>query len=211
MLAEALSAVGAVTSLFGGSKNKSQQPAVSGFAAKPQAAQDALLKTFLPAALEQYAKPREALPSMRAVDPATDPFASQALWELQQYRDRAAAAAPAPAPVQQSGISPDQYMQLVADQFIRQASDPGPYGLNATTQRKGAYGTASIFPTNLSQPYYASQLEAMSPAGRSNFGRDITQFQSLPVAERMRAGVGLGSGAGMYESIMGKLSGGQYA
>lgn len=80
-----LAIAGIAGSVFGGKDNKALP--TSGFGTLPKAVQDAWLKTYLPDVQEQYNAPFQPLPMTRAVDPSTDPFASQGLYDLQQYSD----------------------------------------------------------------------------------------------------------------------------
>ena len=76
---------GALGGLLSG--DKGAQETKTGILAAPKEVQDAILKIFLPALLAQFEAPRRNIPLTRAVDPATDPFASRALFELQQFSD----------------------------------------------------------------------------------------------------------------------------
>jgi hypothetical protein len=87
MLGSILSGAGAIAGLLGGSKKQGASQQLTGFQAMPKEVQDALLKQYLPAVNDQFNAPYQAIPMQRATNPAGDPFASQALYDLQNFSD----------------------------------------------------------------------------------------------------------------------------
>jgi len=85
--ATAIGLGGAALSAFGGKDKKTTSESKSGFQALPKEVQDFLLESYLPQVQERFASPYQAIPMQRAPDPSGDPFASQALYDLQQFSD----------------------------------------------------------------------------------------------------------------------------
>lgn len=146
--AAAITAAGSYLS----SKNagKGAKPEAQGFAALPKSVQDAWLNTYLPKAMAASQLPYQAIPMQRATNPANDPFASQALWDLQRYSDAKGglfspmmagssptAGAPAAAPSAASpgaGMGGDPRAQYLANQYLSAFTAPGQSALNPVYQ-----------------------------------------------------------------------------
>jgi hypothetical protein len=80
---------GALLSGLGGGKDTSSTSAPqSGFATLPKPVQDAYLKTYLPAVLDLYNKPRQPIPMIRAPLEPASPFDSAELSKLQLFSDK---------------------------------------------------------------------------------------------------------------------------
>ncbi len=73
-----------LSSLFGGKKGVSS--GASGFAAMPEAVQQAYLNTYLPGVLQNYNTGYQSMPMQRVQAPSS-PFDSRAMYDLQQYSD----------------------------------------------------------------------------------------------------------------------------
>lgn len=128
----AVSAVGTAANIAGSKGGKSNgAPSQSGFSALPKSVQDAWLNTYLPKAMTASQLPYQSVPMQRATNPANDPFASQALWDLQRYSDAkggmfspmmggAARSAPTPAvaPNTSSAIGGDPRAQYLANAYL---------------------------------------------------------------------------------------------
>ena len=84
-----LSGAGLLASAIGGSKKKHEEQVTqkTGFEALPKEVQSFLMDTYLPQVEALAASPYRNVPMVRATNPATDPFASRALWDLQKYSD----------------------------------------------------------------------------------------------------------------------------
>ncbi|KPJ66523.1 MAG: hypothetical protein AMJ43_07775 [Coxiella sp. DG_40] len=85
-----LSAIGTVASSVAASEaDEGAEPSVSGFEALPEEVQEIYLQQILPQIASSYTMPYTTLPMQRVTEPtAGDPFASQALWDLQRYSDQ---------------------------------------------------------------------------------------------------------------------------
>lgn len=80
---------GALASAFGGSKKQTTSENLSGYQALPKEVQDLLIEQYLPKAQATLNMPYQNIPMQRAQNPAGDPFASQALYDLQNFSDAA--------------------------------------------------------------------------------------------------------------------------
>lgn len=84
-----LGGAGALASAFGGSKKQTTSENLSGYQALPKEVQDLLIEQYLPKAQATLDMPYQNIPMQRAQNPAGDPFASQALYDLQMFSDAA--------------------------------------------------------------------------------------------------------------------------
>ena len=85
VLGAILGAVSLGAAALGGG-NKVKQTSQSGFATLPAEVQQAYLKTYLPAVLQNFNAPRPQIPLSRAEAP-TDIFGSQELYKYQKFKD----------------------------------------------------------------------------------------------------------------------------
>lgn len=107
-------AIGAGSSLLGNKqakKNAGGQP-IDPYTFFPEV-KEAYKETVLPRAAEEFNQPYPAMPMARAVDPASDPFASRALYDLQMARDAEIMSQPMAAPqVQQPPAMPQRQEEM---------------------------------------------------------------------------------------------------
>lgn len=87
MLGSILGIAGLAASAFGGKDQKVTSEQKTGFQALPKEIQDYLLESYLPRVQDYGESPYPSVPMERATNPADDPFASQALYDLQRYSD----------------------------------------------------------------------------------------------------------------------------
>lgn len=130
-----------------GSKSSKQPDQKSGYYAFPSFIQEDLKDTYHPMAQGELQQPYQPVSTMRANDPASDPFASQALWRLQQQADmRNRAAMQQPMQQQQvAGQPTPQAMQMMQAQMNWQAAHPAGVGGLRQTGTRNTQGTFADF------------------------------------------------------------------
>lgn len=182
MLGAVLSGAGLLASAFGGSKDPAQ--AQSGFQAYPQEVKDLLLEDYLPQLKEYMAGGYQAIPMKRAVNPAQDPFASQALWELQQYSDQLGGSGlfnNQQAQPQTPQVDPNAGNASLAQQYLMGIAGGGnPRGQMIRGQTMSGFGgdVATMIGQNIAGGQYS-----MADLGRelSNQGFGKTQFNPTAI------------------------------
>jgi hypothetical protein len=124
---DALVAGSLAAGALGGSKKGGSSQQASGYQAWPTKAKNFAEGDVLDAIMQQLHTPYPTLPTMRAANPANDPFASQALWDLQQYSDQSPNglfAQPQQPQTPGNGPSPD----VLAQQYLAMMMQPGAGG-----------------------------------------------------------------------------------
>lgn len=120
MFGEILAGAGALSSILGGSKGKMQALPQSGYGALPEKVQDIWMDSFIPGVQDVFDAGPRMVPLQRAANPATDPFASRAAHNFQQYSDSVGGFFPRPAMRQQApapatgGIDASMMGELIA-------------------------------------------------------------------------------------------------
>lgn len=181
----AAAAIGsAAISAYSASKNKPKNGGVNDpYQFFPQA-EVAIKEKIFPAASDAFSNPYPSLPKKRALDPRDDPFASNALFELQQARDvesRHAIANPPPPPVDNTPV-PSAIENLHSELTGRGSVDsdpnafrglPGGLGSPAYVQRlMQEYGLKrfySLTDDQKMQVLTASQNGRLQPGGFVGF------------------------------------------
>lgn len=186
-LDDALAVASIGSSLLGSRGNKSAQP-VSTLSLQAQALQDAYNNGYLPAATENFNRPYPSVPTKRASDPASDPFASQAMWELQQLRDNQAynvsrgPGKPQEGTQAPQGMSPDEMF--------------GRSLMAASQNDKGGMGMAPVFSQTMAGgkkiPQYANPQNSTDYGLLGKIG---AYQQDNPMQDWRQAQPGLGAGA----------------
>jgi hypothetical protein len=143
-IGEGLAVAGLAASALGGGKEGGQS--VSGFAAYPQEVKDLLLEQYLPQVEKYLNAGFQAVPMQRAQNPMGDPFASQALWDMQQYSDAIPGGyfnnAQLPEGQQGGGqeIDPEAASSQLARQYLFQMSSPTSDSPRGTMINRGMGG-----------------------------------------------------------------------
>lgn len=124
---------GAIASAFGGKKKQVTQETQSGFQALPKEVQDLLLNSYLPKVQNTLDMPYQAIPMQRAENPAGDPFASKALWDLQNFSDAAGGYF---TPLQAGSMAPNpaSYQGAAGSKPAMPASNNAPAGGDLAAQ-----------------------------------------------------------------------------
>lgn len=181
MIGEFITGASLLASALGGSKDPAQSQ--TGFNAYPQQVKDLLIEDYLPQLKEYMAGGYQAIPMKRAVNPAQDPFASQALWELQQYSDQLGG----------SGLFNNQQMPQQAPQADPSAGNAALaqqylMGISGGSNPRGQWVTGGLSPTlggdvvNLINRGISGGQYSMADLGRELAAQGFGKTQFNPTA-----------------------------
>lgn len=185
--------------VVGGLTNKSKSPStVSGYDMAPAASRERYKDTILPKADALLSQKFPAAPKQRAVNPAIDPFASQAMYDLQMYRD-SNPVQPSQPTVSQDNII-DQYDELRGRMFFGEGQR-GSAGVSSTP-KKGFAGVNHGLDMALQ---YADRAGTLN----NDVYQDVGAFTQLPYADQVGAVYGRpGDARDLYQSIISNIYGG---